>query len=399
MGSGVVLRKAIKKYGLQNFTKTILKYFTNKEDMYLYEKEIVNKDLVYNENCYNITYGGRGGNTIITNEQIENHRNKNLQFWNTGDNRLLLSQKLKNNWNNYSEERKSKSILNLDKGRKIHLDNLKNKDCLDKFKKTQSLSSKKFWDSEEGKIKKEVFKEKFKYMWENNPNFIEIRKKLSEENKGYNNRDFKKNWLYKYENVKELFIDLYHSNLPNNVIEYNIKIKYGYSLNFKNVLNYYIYKGYLKDIIEDIKYTDFFCRNSSKGFFLKTIDKTIDKSNIIVYKSFNKEYLDCFIDFYYYLNNRNYSDSYMYNNIDNLSCLKRYKAKLEYYIYLGLIFKVGSERINIRNIFPNSQVKTGKKTIYNINKDFIQNYFLIERSVYEKYKISINGELIQYSRI
>lgn len=61
MGSGKILHYAYKKYGKSNFTKTILKYFSNKEDMFKYEAEIVNEELLKDPNCYNLKCGGTGG--------------------------------------------------------------------------------------------------------------------------------------------------------------------------------------------------------------------------------------------------------------------------------------------------------------------------------------------------
>lgn len=60
-GSGCKLRKDIKKYGIENFKKEILKFFNNITEMYDYEKFIVTKDLVLNKNCYNSCSGGMGG--------------------------------------------------------------------------------------------------------------------------------------------------------------------------------------------------------------------------------------------------------------------------------------------------------------------------------------------------
>ena len=61
MGSGIYLRRAYDKYGIENFTKTFLKYFSNSDDMYRYEAEIVTEDLVKDPMCYNINIGGKGG--------------------------------------------------------------------------------------------------------------------------------------------------------------------------------------------------------------------------------------------------------------------------------------------------------------------------------------------------
>ena len=60
MGSGKRLQYAIKKYGLENFSKEILKYFNSKEEAFEYEEQIVNENLINNPNCYNLTNGGHG---------------------------------------------------------------------------------------------------------------------------------------------------------------------------------------------------------------------------------------------------------------------------------------------------------------------------------------------------
>ena len=64
MGSGTRLHYAYKKYGIENFTKEILKYFNSSKEAFEYEAEIVNEDLVKDNNCYNIQQGGKGFNTI-----------------------------------------------------------------------------------------------------------------------------------------------------------------------------------------------------------------------------------------------------------------------------------------------------------------------------------------------
>ncbi len=57
MGSGKLIKAAILKYGVENFTKEILHVFDNEEDMKLKEKELV----VISENSYNLCDGGHGG--------------------------------------------------------------------------------------------------------------------------------------------------------------------------------------------------------------------------------------------------------------------------------------------------------------------------------------------------
>jgi hypothetical protein len=63
MGSGTYIRRAIEKYGVENFKKTVLKYFDNEEDMFLAEKAIITPEFVKENTNYNIALGGSGGNT------------------------------------------------------------------------------------------------------------------------------------------------------------------------------------------------------------------------------------------------------------------------------------------------------------------------------------------------
>jgi hypothetical protein len=60
MGSGKLIRAAIKKYGIENFTKDILFVFDNENDMNDKEKELVEPNSI-NEQSYNLNVGGYGG--------------------------------------------------------------------------------------------------------------------------------------------------------------------------------------------------------------------------------------------------------------------------------------------------------------------------------------------------
>lgn len=60
MGSGVHIKNAIKKYGIENFKKEILFEFDNAEDAYAKEAEIVNREFLSRNDVYNISFGGKG---------------------------------------------------------------------------------------------------------------------------------------------------------------------------------------------------------------------------------------------------------------------------------------------------------------------------------------------------
>ena len=61
MGSGKRIQYAIKKYGIENFKKDILKFFDTSEEAYNYEAEVVTEQLVKSKECYNLKLGGSGG--------------------------------------------------------------------------------------------------------------------------------------------------------------------------------------------------------------------------------------------------------------------------------------------------------------------------------------------------
>lgn len=74
MGSGKRLHFAYKKYGMENFTKEILKFFDSSAEAFEYEAEVVNETLVSDTNCYNIIKGG-GFDTIGFKSVKDKHGN------------------------------------------------------------------------------------------------------------------------------------------------------------------------------------------------------------------------------------------------------------------------------------------------------------------------------------
>lgn len=60
-GSGTFLKSAIKKHGKENFSKSIKKLFITREEMFLYEKQLITINMINDQNCYNIGKGGLGG--------------------------------------------------------------------------------------------------------------------------------------------------------------------------------------------------------------------------------------------------------------------------------------------------------------------------------------------------
>ena len=72
MGSGKLLKRAIEKYGIQNFTKDILYEAKTSEEMFLKEKEFVK----LGKQSYNIKEGGQGGFDYINKKGLNNKLNQ-----------------------------------------------------------------------------------------------------------------------------------------------------------------------------------------------------------------------------------------------------------------------------------------------------------------------------------
>lgn len=68
MGSGKLIKDAIKKYGIENFKKEILFWFDNESDMNKKEAELITEEFCLRENTYNLCPGGKGGWGYINNE-------------------------------------------------------------------------------------------------------------------------------------------------------------------------------------------------------------------------------------------------------------------------------------------------------------------------------------------
>lgn len=77
MGSGTVLRRAQRKYGIENFIKEIIHVFDNEEDMNKAEKLLVTEEFCLREDTYNICVGGQGGFSYINRSKLNGIRGKN----------------------------------------------------------------------------------------------------------------------------------------------------------------------------------------------------------------------------------------------------------------------------------------------------------------------------------
>jgi hypothetical protein len=61
IGSGDRIRRSLKKYGKENFNFEIINFFENRELLKQAEKEIITDEILNDDLCMNICYGGGGG--------------------------------------------------------------------------------------------------------------------------------------------------------------------------------------------------------------------------------------------------------------------------------------------------------------------------------------------------
>jgi group I intron endonuclease len=82
LGSGTLLKRAIEKYGVENFKREILFVFDNPEEMFAKEAEIVTDDFLAENNTYNLKRGGFGGFDYANSEKFDNpaHKKHHLQM-------------------------------------------------------------------------------------------------------------------------------------------------------------------------------------------------------------------------------------------------------------------------------------------------------------------------------
>lgn len=124
IGSGTLLKRAIKKYGIENFTKEILFISKNDEENCKMEKYFIDLyDAVQNPYFYNIADGGQGGYTTkgYTDEEkrlTAEKRSKSLLGKNnsnhgrkrTEQERALLSKISREYWTEENKLKRSKEI-------------------------------------------------------------------------------------------------------------------------------------------------------------------------------------------------------------------------------------------------------------------------------------------------
>jgi hypothetical protein len=71
LGSGVVFKKVLKKYGVGNFKREILEFSDSYDNLIELEKKYVNEDVVIDDNTYNLKTGGQSNGRLSNESKIK----------------------------------------------------------------------------------------------------------------------------------------------------------------------------------------------------------------------------------------------------------------------------------------------------------------------------------------
>lgn len=100
LGSGVTLRKSIKKHGKQNFKREILRFFDDLTEAYYFESQLITEDVVNDPMSYNMCLGGHGAVGSLIPSEVTKHK---------------MSQSIKKRWQLYGHPNKGKKLKSRNK--------------------------------------------------------------------------------------------------------------------------------------------------------------------------------------------------------------------------------------------------------------------------------------------
>lgn len=178
MGSGKLIRKAIEKYGKDNFTKEIIQICNTEHDMNVLESVLIDLD---NKQSYNLQPGGKGGWNYINEMGLSN----------TEELKKQKSIKMNEYWTEERRIEKSENMIayNKDHGTERYTEELKkrysNKEYIDNHKKIMTTIN-------QSEAKRKDAGQKIKDLWQNNIEFIE--KMKNRKTRGSDGSALKKKW-------------------------------------------------------------------------------------------------------------------------------------------------------------------------------------------------------------
>ena len=171
LGSGRVLREAIDKHGIENFSKEVLYVFDNADDMYAKEAELVDKDFIQNRSNYNLAEGGVGANSECMKEwwKDEEFRDKMIPILKEAQQKPEVKEKISKASSERWEDEEFREMMS-EIRREIWKD--------PKYRKKMSESTKRTWNDPK-------YRERMHSIHKEICNTPEYKKRKSEEMKRY----------------------------------------------------------------------------------------------------------------------------------------------------------------------------------------------------------------------
>lgn len=395
MGSGIGINRAYKKYGVQNFQKEILHYFSNAEEMYAYEETIVNNTLVKDTNCYNQVIGGRN-NVVMKkladkarlhnqDEVIRQKRNEGInRYWHTGDVEAKKQKQSIANRKFWNSEKGQKARIALsEKLKQTHIDH-------PEISKKISEKLNEYWSSGDIEHKRKLRSECTK----NSEKHKQASKRFKESGmfKGINNGDFKKRWKPLYDkHLDKICALIKFSNLPERFI---VRELFGLKANAERIIKYAITIGKLEKPLENkVVYGHRFLRllnNDRNGHLDGGSRKTIfgeEKYHIVfLYNDFFEQ----FEKIVALMNDNTISDSAIFTNKKTMNVIPNFKQVLQYFEELNIVSNIHKIVIRVPKVVSGKHFTVpAAKTKFDIDyKKF--NATLIDKE-FNHYGIDDNG--------
>lgn len=142
MGSGKRLRRAMSKYGIENFTKEILFQFDNEEEMNAKEAELVTEEFCLREDTYNLCPGGQGGFGYINSNGLAGKNTKGFLGKTHSEETKETLRRREIHWGEkISKSKKGKRPWNF--GKQLSFDDRKNKSNSQKGSRNSQYGT--FW--------------------------------------------------------------------------------------------------------------------------------------------------------------------------------------------------------------------------------------------------------------
>jgi len=138
MGSGKILKRAVEKYGIEEFEKEILFDLNSEEEMNTMEAELVTEEFCSRNDTYNLCPGGHGGwGYVNSNGKSVNYitKDNSLELAKLSKDRKEFLSKTDPEWKRKYSENHSKAQV---KRQKTHGNGFKNKSHSDEWKLRQS---------------------------------------------------------------------------------------------------------------------------------------------------------------------------------------------------------------------------------------------------------------------